>query len=217
MKKTDGFTIHYNYVGFLLTSTKVSLQLLVEKEGFENQIYQNMKYIVTDEQGYVLQPYSEYGGSEQMDEKELFFSHQHYEPLETLPSSLTIRPYLIEESGRKDPIEKVKWADKGVTLSQGEIGQLTIVDVTEEDEGTTFTFEVEGEDIHRQAHVLWLEDSKGYKYHKKEPAKRINGSMNTFEVTFSEVPPFDDLYVATKKIVPPTFLEELEVTIDLQK
>lgn len=214
-KKVEDLMILYDHITFFPTSTRLTLQLLIDEKAYENNKYGWLDYLVIDEKGRVLQPLSGLGKGEFLKGKMLNHFEQSYEPLQTIPKSLTIKPYLIDFNDTSSKTEKVKWDGEVVTLSQGEIGHITILNSIEEDGIITFTFEVEGEVLNRQADVIWLEDSDGIEYHHDQAPIRVDGSFNQYQISFSEIPSSNKLYIATRHLNPPQFIEELEVTIDL--
>ena len=114
-------------------------------------------------------------------------------------------------------MERAKWEGTKITLSQGKIGHLTILELTEDNGVTTVTYEVDGEDLYNQVNAIWLEDSNGIRYQSEQPPIRVDGFINQYQASFSETPTSNDLYITTVTMSLPNYLEELEVTIDLKE
>ncbi|WP_071393350.1 DUF4179 domain-containing protein [Bacillus tuaregi] len=218
VEQQKDLTILYDQITFFPTSTEIALRLLIDEKAFHSNKYMMLDYQVIDDKGRVLQPFSGGGGGGgPVDGKVLQSFKQYYEPLEEQPKSLTIKPYLIDMNEAAPELERRQWQGEKMTLSQGEIGHLTILEVTEEDGVTTITYQVEGEDLYSQSTAIWLEDSAGTRYHFDQPAVRVDGTVNQYQVSFAEVPSFEELYIVTVAMSPPEFLEELEVTIELEE
>lgn len=217
-KKQGDFTILYDHITFFPTSTELSLRLMMDEELFEANRNVFLDYRVIDDKGRALQLLSGSGGGDSAENGKILASYKyHFEPLQTIPNSITIKP--IAYGNNKDPLilDKEKWEGKKTRLSQGAIGNLTVLSATEENGVTTFTYEVEGEDLYRQAIAFWLEDAAGIRYNPDGPEVRVDGTVNQYQKSFSKTPPSDELYITTVSMDVPNYLEDLEVTIDLKE
>jgi Family of unknown function (DUF5643)/Domain of unknown function (DUF4179) len=218
VEKSEDLAILYDQITFFPTSTEISLRLMMDEKTFVDDKYMMLDYLVMDDKGRVLQPFSSGGGGGgPVNGKVLHTFKHYYEPLQTIPNSVTIKPYLVDVNETSPKIERVKWEGKKVTLSQGKIGHLTILELTEDNGVTTVTYEVDGEDLYNQANAIWLENSNGIRYQSEQPPIRVDGSINQYQASFSKKPTSNDLYITTVTISPPNYLEELEVTIDLKE
>ena len=216
VEKSEDLTILYDQITFFPTSTEISLRLIMDEKTYFDDKYMMLDYLVMDDKGRVLQPFSSGGGGGgPVNGKVLHTFKYYYEPLQTIPNSLTIKPYLVDVNETSPKIERVKWEGKKITLSQGKIGHLTILELTKVNGVTTVTYEVDGEDLYNQVNAIWLEDSNGIRYQSEQPPIRVDGSINQYQASFSETPTSNDLYITTVTMRPPKYLEELEVTIDL--
>ncbi|MBG9587227.1 DUF4179 domain-containing protein [Cytobacillus firmus] len=218
VEKRKDLTILYDQITFFPTSTEISLRLLMDKIAFDDNKHRDIDYQVIDDKGRVLQPFSVGSGTNGTVDGKVFAHYKnYYEPFQSTPKSLTIKPYIRDSNKTPPKIVRSKWEGEKVTISQGKIGHFTILNSTLEKGVTTITFEVEGEDLYRQAVAIWLEDSDGKRYHSEQPPVLVKGSINQYQVSFSEAPTLNDLYIATVKMNPPNYLKGLEVTINLKK
>ncbi|WP_077212112.1 DUF4179 domain-containing protein [Bacillus dakarensis] len=218
VEQNDDLSILFDKVNFFPTSTEISLRLVMDEEAFSKNKYRDLGYVVIDDKGRVLQPFSGGGGGGgPVNGKVIHNFKQYYEPLQPTPETITIKPYLMDFSESAPTRKRVKWEGEKITLSQGEIGHLTVLESSEENNVKTFTYEVQGEDLYSQATAIWLEDSNGNWYHSEQPAVRVDGTVNQYQVSFTEFPSSDDTYVSTVKMDSPNFIEELETTIDFTK
>ncbi|MFD2444707.1 DUF4179 domain-containing protein [Bacillus sp. CGMCC 1.16607] len=215
-KEIEDLTIYYEKVTFFPTSTEISLRVISE-EDVANDKYMLLNYQLMDEHGRTLQPFSGSGGGSPQNGKLVQSYKYYYEPLESIPKSITIKPYLRDKQNSSPIIERQKWEGAKLTLSQGEIGQLTILQANEKNGVTTFIYEVEGDDAYKQANSFWLEDAKGNRFDRDQPAERMGSTPNQYEVTFSNMPALENLNIATVKMSSPHFLENLDMTIELEK
>lgn len=218
VEQTDDLSILFDKINFFPTSTEISLRLVIDEEAFDTDKYRDLDYIVIDDKGRVLQPFSGGGGGGgPVNGKVLHSFKQYYEPLQPIPQSLTIKPYLMDLNETTPTRKRVKWEGEKITLSQGKIGDLTILESQEVNGVKTLTYEVKGENLYQQATAIWLEDSNGNWYHSEQPAVRVDGTVNQYQVSFTKFPSSDDMYISTVKMDSPNFIEELETTIDFSK
>ncbi|WP_428909947.1 DUF4179 domain-containing protein [Niallia sp. Krafla_26] len=214
--KKDDLSILYDKITFFPTSTEISLRLMIDEKVYHDDKYAMIDYQVIDDKGRVLQPLSGGGGGGgPVNGVILHRFEQYYEPLQEIPGSLTIKPYLIDPNQSPPKIKRSKWEGENITLSQGEIGDLTILELKVENGFTTLTYAVDGEDLYGQANAIWLENSSGTRYYSEQPAVRVDGSINHYQTTFTETPALDDLFITTETMDPANYLKELEVTIEL--
>ncbi|MFB9986516.1 DUF5643 domain-containing protein [Bacillus benzoevorans] len=218
VKKQEDLTIHYDKITFFPTSTEISLRLIMDEKVFHSNKYEFIDYRVIDDKGRFLQPLSGGGGGGGPENGTVFGSYKYYfEPLQTIPESITIKPISYGINENPPALEKEKWEGKEILFSQGAIGNLTVLSKTKENGVTTFTYKVEGEDLYRQAIAFWLEDAAGTRYESDGPALRVDGTVNQYQKSFSKTPPADDLYITTVSMDAPNYLEEFEITIKLKE
>ncbi|WP_102275559.1 DUF4179 domain-containing protein [Cytobacillus massiliigabonensis] len=218
IKKNEELTVIYDKITFFPTSTEISFRLMYDDKVNTDNKFLMLNYQVIDDKGRVLQPFSSGGKSGQsVNGKVIFHYEQYNEAMQTIPTTLTIKPYFSNSSEIKPQIKKIKWEGEKMTLPQGEIGHLTILESTVENGVRTFRYKVEGEDLYSQANAIWLEDSSGTRYYSEQPAVRVDGSINQYQASFSETPTSKDLYITTVAMSSPNFLEEFEVTISLKE
>ncbi|PZD97161.1 hypothetical protein DNH61_04545 [Paenibacillus sambharensis] len=171
-----------------------------------------MRIQLYDESGRVLKPLS-YGSQGYRDNGK---SAYYFEPLDTIPETITIRPYL--GSATSSSKVSAQWNGKPKTLSQGSAGALTILDQNHAENQLTLTYEISGEHLYDQAADIWLERDTGeriYPAKRPEPV-RMPGYNNRYQITFKDVSVLENLNICTGQ-VNPYFLEGLEVTVDLQQ
>lgn len=194
--------VEYEDMALYPTSTKLSFRL----RGTDSPFWE---FKVQDDQGRVLQPIGGHGGGTSDDKHYVY----DFEPLETVPESLTITPYLVgsDSTTRIDG----EWKGTPITLSQGKAGSVTVVDQKFEDDNLTLTYEVEGERLFEQANEIWLEDEKGKPFDKGTPI-RIQGRDHRYQLTFSNVRKTDSVFLSTPRFNAPVYLEELAVVVDLE-
>ncbi|MEH7379388.1 DUF4179 domain-containing protein [Bacillus sp. JJ1533] len=213
--ETKDLTMHVDKVTFFPTSTEILFRQIVDEKVFESKKYDWLDYQVVDDQGNVLQPLSGGGGGGPMKNGQLLQTFRYYfEPLEIVPKSLTFKPYLLVGN---DKVEEVKgdWTGEKLTLSQGEIGEITVLDIKSENGVVTLTVETMGDDAFWQANGILIEKKNGEAFHQEKTPKRVEGAVNQYEVQFVAAVAEEDIRVVTYKQKAPKFLEELEVTIEL--
>jgi hypothetical protein len=215
-KELDDLAIHYNKVTFFPTSTELDFRLIIDEDVYFDDKYMMLDYQVTDDLGRVLQPFSGGGGGGGPENGKVIHDYKNYfEPLDPIPSSITIKPYLYDMQTTVPELIRQKWEGTKLTMSQGDIGQITILNITREDGTITITCEVEGENLYQQANAIWIQDSDGNRHDRDEPAVRLDGTINQYQMTFSTSLDEEDLYVTTVNMSGLNFLEELEVTFEL--
>ncbi len=85
---------------------------------------------VNDQEGRILQPLGGDGHGKTIEnDKILMIDNYYFEPLDSVPESLTVQPYLRPFDQHTPKIMKKKWEGKSFTLSQGESGTILVHDV----------------------------------------------------------------------------------------
>jgi hypothetical protein len=137
-------------------------------------------------------------------------------PLQRIPDHLILRPYTRTFDYANARTTTELWNPEGppITLSQGAVGDVTIIKIEFTAEKTLLHFRVHGNDPYQQAEGLWLENASGQKW--------------TGDVVFSdaesmlfikELPAIDssqDVRVAAVEVPNPEITRELEVMIPLK-
>ncbi|CAM4490920.1 DUF4179 domain-containing protein [Paenibacillus tarimensis] len=198
--------IEIDYERFTLFPTTTEL---VFKHRNTDSAFWNIQ--LYDERGRVLKPLSHSSRAF----KKTGESKYYFEPIDTIPKTITIKPYV----GSATSATKVsaEWMGQPKTLSQGSAGTMTILDQEYEQNRLTLTYEVSGEHLYDQVNDIWLEEKSGERiYPQKRPEPvRIQGYDNRYQMTFPDINNLADLNICTGQYNP-YFLEELEVTVDLQ-
>jgi hypothetical protein len=137
-------------------------------------------------------------------------------PLQRIPDHLILRPYTRTFDYANARTTTELWNPEGppITLSQGAVGDVTIIKIEFTAEKTLLHFRVHGNDPYQQAEGLWLENASGQKW--------------TGDVVFSdaesmlfmkELPAIDssqDVRVAAVEVPNPEITRQLEVKIPLK-
>jgi len=203
----NNIEVKYEAIALFPTSTEISFQLSSKNVP---DLFWDFK--VHDDQGRVLQPISVHGGGASKDNKQY---KVYLEPFETVPARLTIKPYT--SSSYATTKTSAEWNGISKTLSQGEAGAITVVDQRIDNNRLTLIYEVEGAGIFEQANQIWLEDHSGIPLYKDGLPIRVQGSNHQYQVTFSNVSSVESLSICTPRFYAPNYLEDLAVTVDLQK
>ncbi|MEH7235231.1 DUF4179 domain-containing protein [Bacillus sp. JJ1562] len=213
--ESKDLTIQVDKVTFFPTSTEIAMRQIMDEKTYNNKKYEWMDYLVVDDQGRVLQPLSG-GGSGGLSKGKFIQTLNHYfEPLENVPKSLTLKPYLINTSEKKAEEVRAKWEGEKLTLPQGEIGETSIMDIKSENGIVTLTVETTGDNAYFQANSIWFEDQNGTAYYSENAPKRVEGTTNQYIIQIEASVTTEDIKVVTYKQKPPNYLKELEVTIEL--
>ncbi|MDG5788544.1 DUF4179 domain-containing protein [Evansella sp. AB-P1] len=217
-RETEDMTIHYDKVTFYPTATEIAFRQITDIPAInEEDPYMFMSYMVVDNEGRVLQPFGGGGGGSTKGEKLVESIKYNFEPLDQKPKSITITPYLNPVKTDKPSVVRGKWEEKELTLSQGEIGSLTILSVEEDDDSINVVYKVEGDNFYEQSISLLVEDSSGNRYESdNRPPSRVDGTINQYEAIFSTPLKLEDIYFITFEKDAPKFFHELEITVDLK-
>ncbi|KKK40058.1 hypothetical protein WQ57_02015 [Mesobacillus campisalis] len=217
-KETEDLAIVYDRLTFFPTSTELAFSLVMDEKALEDNTYDWLSYQVVDNKGRVLEPFSTGGGGGGPVKGKVTHAFTHsFEPVDDLPEFLIIRPYLDEFKETTPELIKKKWEGKQVTLSQGGIGSITVLQAEERNGAITFTYETDGDDAYSQANAFWLEDSAGNRYDPAETPVRVEGTTNQYQASFSGISDLEDMNLATVTKNPIQYLKELEIKIDLKE
>jgi len=217
-KEFEDLALLYEKISFLPTSTELSISLIMPQEAFNQRKYMHLDYQIIDELGRVLQPLSGSGGGGGPISGIITQKFKYYfEPLESLPKTITIKPYLRDYTNTTVEIVRENWEQEKLTLSQGDIGQVMILDIQKENGIITLTYEVEGQNAYQQANALWIENGKGKRYDSRQPAERVSGKINQYQLAFPSSADTADLYVATIEMNSLQYLEDLEITLEIDR
>ncbi|WP_096271885.1 DUF4179 domain-containing protein [Paucisalibacillus globulus] len=209
-KKMDTKVITFDNIIFYPTGTEIQVQNFIQEEQKHLPMDLNLK--VTDEKGHILQPIRGGSSSEPLENgKILVRSSYLFEPLDPIPESLLIQPYQVDLHTYEPENVRKKWEGKPFTLSQGDVGSLTVIDVQVEKDLHTVTYEISGKQDFQQAATIWLENEDGKLVTGIYPPKQLR--KNTFQLTFPATGTISDLYIATSKLLPLKYVKELETSL----
>ncbi|MEK5444850.1 DUF4179 domain-containing protein [Fredinandcohnia sp. FSL W7-1320] len=214
--ETQDLTIQVDKVTFFPTSTEIAMRQIMDEKTYNNNKYEWMDYQVIDDQGRVLQPLSGGGSGGLSKGKFVQTLKQYFEPLENIPKSLTIKPYLWDVTEEKAEEVRTKWEGKQLVLPQGEIGETSVLDIKSEDGIVTLTVETTGDNGYFQSNSIWIEDTNGNAYYSENAPKRVEGTTNQYLIQCEANLAVEDIKVVTYKQKAPNYLEELEVTIEFE-
>lgn len=216
LRKTDDLTILYDQITFFPTSTEIAFRQIFDKKAYESNKYMMLDYQVEDNQGRILQPLSGGGEGGSSENGQILQNIKYYfEPLESTPESLTIKPFLYKMTEQSPNTISKKWRGEPLTLSQGEIGQITILDVHENPNHMRIHLKADGDNSFRQAADLWLADDSGTNFYSNDPPSRVEGTVDEYEMTFTSAPSLDQLFINTNEMGKPIYLDDLEITVHL--
>jgi len=215
-KEFEDLALLYEEISFLPTSTELSISLIMPQEAFNQRKYMHLDYQVIDDMGRVLQPLSGSGGGGGPVSGMITQSFKYYfEPVESLPKTITIKPYSRDYTNTTVKIVRENWQQEKLTLSQGDIGKVMILDIQKENGMISLTYEVEGQHAYQQANALWIENGKGKRYDSRQPAERVSGQINQYQMAFPSSADIADLYVATIEMNSLQYVEDLEITLEI--
>ncbi|MGF9696281.1 DUF4179 domain-containing protein [Paenibacillus sp. MABNR03] len=200
----NGTEMIYDELSLYPTTTELSFHM----EDTDSSIG-TLKFQMKDEHGHVLRTTSNQGWRTPSSGEYKY----NFEPFESLPDKVTITPYTSTAYTTAEI--NVEWKGKPLTVPQGEVGSLIILDQKLEDNKLTLTFEVTGERIYEQVRDIGLNDRTGNPFPRVSPPIRIQGS-DKYEITFSDVISADSIQITTPMFNPTNYLRDLEVTVHLR-
>ncbi|MBM7095924.1 hypothetical protein JSY36_09170 [Bacillus sp. H-16] len=134
MKESGETSLSYNTVTFHPTSTAISMNSTYHEE--YNEEFHLLDFHIIDESGRSIQHAS---GSRNRQVKKGLYLNEYtffYDPLKEKPEQLTITPFLFDTTEKTITHVRADWESKPVTLSQGEVGSVPVLDVVSEDHAT---------------------------------------------------------------------------------
>ncbi|MFC0523416.1 DUF4179 domain-containing protein [Pontibacillus salicampi] len=209
-------TMNITSVSFTPTTTRLQYNLVYPEQ---TNIITNEKQMllqVEDEQGRVLRHSgasgSGYGLSNGLQSTTEKVNLERIDG-ET-PKTLTIKPYIMDfQSNQNKAVENSEavWKGESVTLSQGEMGSLTVTEVLRNGKDIEVIYEVQGEDAATQSSTFWLEDKQGNYIEGSRGEERLGA--NTFKQTFYDVGEEEELIFKTAQMESHEYIQDLEFTI----
>ena len=215
-RETVDMLTHYDKVTFFPTTTEITFRQITDIPSIDDEDpYMFMEYMIVDNEGRVLQPFGSGGSGSAQGDKFVNAYKYNFEPFEEIPESITLKPFISPFRTETDSGVRGKWEGNELTLSQGEMGTMTILSIEEVDGTITVKYEVEGLHLYEQSIALLLEDSSGNRFDSDiRPPNRLEGTINQYEAVFTPNQKLDELYFVTFKKDAPEFIKELEITIE---
>ncbi|UQZ36927.1 hypothetical protein C2I18_27375 [Paenibacillus sp. PK3_47] len=213
-KKWQNRSMIYEQIGLYPSATILSVRWLMNEY---TDGYTLLNYQIFDDQGRVLQPFgNRASGQPAEDGKYQVKSYFTYEPLEDVPKSLTIRPYLGNGSATGSETKKL-WNGKEIELSQGKAGSIKIQQVYQKNNRLTLTYEVNGELTYQRSSRIWLENQDGERYETLIQPHRVEGSVRQYQAAFAVKDQNDKIIIGTGHFEPIKYLDELEISLDFNE
>jgi len=205
-------TMVYDKLVFNATSTTLYVRWLTDEQGSNHPPV--IHYQLFDDEGRVLQTFGNGAKGRPTEAGQyVFVSDFIYEPVEPLPQSLTIKPYV--GSGSPTGTATGRWEGDSFELSQGEAGSLRIERVERKDHTYTMTYEVEGELTAQRTTHVWMENQHGARYEVVRSPQRVEGTANRYQAAFASPNPDDDVIIGTAQFQPIDYLEDLIMTFTI--
>ncbi|MEO2203337.1 DUF4179 domain-containing protein [Paenibacillus pabuli] len=201
----NDYEMNYDALALYPTTTELTFRL----QG-TNSAIGILKFMVRDERGHVLRTTGNQFSSAQNNSEYKYL----FEPFNSKPNKVTITPY-ISTAYTTEKLN-LEWKGRPITVPQGAVGSIIVLDQQWEKNQLTLTFEVTGERINEQVSNIWLYDRMGNSFPRVNPPIRIEGS-DKYEVTFANVNSTESIQIATPVFNPTNYLQDLEVTVDLEK
>ncbi len=214
--KSDEITLTYEDVSVSPLTTSVNIKAKIKTKLWEEE---HFDFQVIDSNGNVLGNIPTGFGGPIYDGYLHVDIKQFFNPIEHESEFITIRPYLLNHDiFHEDSTQySKKWTEEPMTLSQGELGDIKVLDVNQQGDEVKVTFQPLGEFPHLQndVYVSHTEQPNFYGYEDISEVEYVNGEPQ-FTLTVRGFPKKGDMYIGTRKReVAPTVLEEFEITVPL--
>ncbi|WP_026690045.1 DUF4179 domain-containing protein [Alteribacter aurantiacus] len=210
VKESGELSLSYNTVTFHPTSTAISMNSSYPEE-YDDEFHR-LDYHIVDENGRIIQSTSASGSGQVKNGLYLNEYSLFYEPLKEKPKELTITPFLFGETDNDIAFVRAPWKKEEVTLSQGEVGSVTVHDVVSEEHTTYITYTLEGKHASYQSQSLWMEDQEGNEY-RSYTTPHYNESTGEYRLAFDKVPVLEDSLIVTVELETVQFFDDLLITI----
>ncbi|MGO4539558.1 DUF4179 domain-containing protein [Paenibacillus sp. 2TAB19] len=191
----------------------------------EKRTVEELGFFIYDDKGQQLQSFGYRGDNLHSDEQDRYKSEYRirFAPIEAIPDYFIIQPYNLDTSGKSLERSEIAFDPRQqlpITLSQGEIGSISVTDAEFLPDKTILHYTVEGSDPFSQANSFWLEDANN------QPITQLGGTRLADRSTYSftqEYAPLslDDMngksiYLAGWKLPLPDIREDLAIKIPLK-
>ncbi|PYZ97594.1 hypothetical protein CR205_03085 [Alteribacter lacisalsi] len=211
-KESGNISLSYHTVTFHPTSTAISLtSSYPEAYGDE---FNMLDYHIVDENDRIIQSSSAGGSGQAKDGLYLNEYSLFYEPLNEKPEQLTITPFL-DQAEREIAFVRMPWKEEPVTLSQGEVGSVTVHSIASDDDATYVTYTLKGEHVSYQSQSLWMEDQEGNEYRSHSAPEYIEDT-GEYRLELERAPDLEGVIIVTVEQEAVQFLDDLQVTISIE-
>ncbi|RCW40905.1 DUF4179 domain-containing protein [Paenibacillus prosopidis] len=178
------------------------------------------RYTMFDNKGTMLQLLAENGSGEKMNNRVHLTSETEFIPFKTIPSSITIKPYVDESSFKVTETSAVlrdlPSPEHPIVLQQGEAGRLEITQVEKLTDKTVVHFRTFGDNPYRQA-VLSIMGEEGNTRIPSDTFRIEDPEKYEFIVEFPAMKPDRKITFVTNKYPKTNYIKELEMTIPISK
>ncbi|WP_426452461.1 DUF4179 domain-containing protein [Paenibacillus sp. S-38] len=178
------------------------------------------RYAMFDDKGTMLQPLAENGNGEKMNNRMNLISETEFIPFRTIPSSITIKPYVDEPNFKviatTAVLNDLPSVEHPIVLQQGEAGSLEITQVEKLMDKTVVHFRTVGDNPYRQA-VLSIMDEEGNTRIPSNTFRVEDPEKYEFIAEFPAMKPDRQITFVTNEYPKTNYIKELEIMIPISK
>ncbi|WP_217561200.1 DUF5643 domain-containing protein [Paenibacillus sp. GbtcB18] len=185
----------------------------------------DMDYLVIDSNGWIYERQSGSGGMFEFPDGS--WGMRHEEAVETLkgkPQELTIKPYIggyyDDTTTMFSDKADVKIPLKGtypLQVDQGKIGSISVTGVDFSEDKTVVRVAAAGETAPMQTTGIWLVENGKRLDESGKKLKSVEDGIYEYELEFPAVGKNASLELLTKRMTPVTFLDNLEMNVQLPR
>ncbi|EGL19891.1 MULTISPECIES: hypothetical protein [unclassified Paenibacillus] len=185
----------------------------------------DMDYLVIDSSGWIYERQSSSGGMFAFPDGALGMRHEEaVEALKDQPQELTIKPYIggyyDDTTTMFSDKADVKTPLKGMyplQVDQGKIGSISVTGVDFSEDKTVVRVAAAGETAPMQTTGIWLVENGKRLDESGKKLKSVEDGIYEYELEFPAVGKNASLELLTKRMTPVTFLDNLEMTVQLPR